>query len=97
MIRETKVQTRPHTGVEFFTPRPSKVSYTMDNFVYTAKLIITNSISEDSLVKKSIWTWLSQQDFDLYNQNEFVQIAKQEEQDYIKDNNITLTINIEQL
>lgn len=94
MIRVTRVQTRPSTDVDFFKPRLSKLEYTMNNFVNTGKLSITNSISDDKLIRTSVWDWVDSDSFDDYNNNELVQLVKQEEQDYITEHGMTLVSNI---
>lgn len=94
MIRVTRVQTRPSIDVDFFKPRLSKLEYTVINFVNTGKLSITNSMSDDKLVRTSVWDWVDSNSFDDYNNDELVQLVKQEEQDYITEHGMTLVSNI---
>jgi hypothetical protein len=91
MIKITRVQTRPNSSINFFTPRQEKVAYTSNTFQKTGKLIISNSVSEEGLTRTSIWIWVDQESLDLYKSNELVQLVKQEELDYINSNNFTLT------
>ena len=90
MIKITRIQTRPNSGINFFTPRQEKVDYTFNTFQKTGKLLISNSISEEGLTRTSIWVWVDQESLDLYKSNELVQLVKQEELDYINSNNFTL-------
>jgi hypothetical protein len=90
MIKKTRIQTRPNSDINFFTPRQEKVDYTINTFQKMAKLVISNSVSEDNLVRTSVWVWADQESLDQYNSNELVQLVKQEELDYINSNNFTL-------
>jgi hypothetical protein len=90
MIKTTRIQTRPSTDISFFVPRQEKVDYTINTFQKMAKLVISNSLSEDGLTRTSVWVWADQESLDQYNSNELVQLVKQEELSYINSNSFTL-------
>jgi hypothetical protein len=96
MIKITRVQTRPNIDIPFFTPRPEKTKYTWDTFT-ESQLRIVNTISEDQLVRTSVWAWFDENALETYNSNELVQLVKQEEAAYMEANGVSLVEQIENI
>lgn len=93
-MKQKLVQERPNTGVSFFTNSAESIAK-LKEYTDAGKIVKSESISENQLVKTTELEYTSVDDFNDFIQEEVGLTEKLNRETYSLDNNISFTLTEE--
>tara|TARA_B110000977_G_scaffold188786_1_gene257460 strand:+ start:706 stop:987 length:282 start_codon:yes stop_codon:yes gene_type:complete len=93
-MKQKLVQERPNTGVAFFTNSAESIAK-LKEYTDAGKIVKSESISENQLVKTTELEYTSVDDFNDFIQEEVGLTEKENRETYSLDNDISFTLTEE--